>query len=62
MEHRETLTTGAHAAIQGGFTTVFVVPNTTPIIDNKSQVTYIKQHSQELPIHILPIGALSKKN
>jgi dihydroorotase len=61
MEHRETLTTGSNAAIQGGFTTVFVIPNTTPVIDNKSQVTYVKQHSQELPIHILPIGALSKK-
>ncbi len=61
MEHRETLTTGSNAAIQGGFTTVFVVPNTNPVIDNKSQVTYVKQHSQELPIHILPIGALSKK-
>jgi len=61
MEHRETLTSGANAAIQGGFTTVFVVPNTTPVIDNKSQVSYVKQHSQQLPIHILPIGALSKK-
>jgi len=61
MEHRETLTTGAAAAQNGGFTTVFVLPNTQPVIDNKSQVTYIKQHSQDLPIHVLPIGALSKK-
>jgi dihydroorotase len=61
MEHRETLHTGAEAAQQGGFTTVFVIPNTQPVIDTKSQVTYIKQHSQDLPIHILPIGALSKK-
>ena len=61
MEHRETLNTGSNAALQGGFTTVFVVPNTSPVIDNKSQVTYVQQHSQDLPIHILPIGALSKK-
>ncbi len=61
MEHRETLATGAAAANKGGFTTVFAMPNTNPVIDNKSQVTYIKQHSQDLPIHILPIGALSKK-
>jgi len=61
MEHRETLHSGAAAAQQGGFTTVFVLPNTQPVIDNKSQVTYIKQHSQELPIHVYPIGALSKK-
>jgi len=61
MENRETLSTGANAALQGGFTTVFTLPNTQPIVDTKSQVTYIKQHSQELPIHILPIGAISKK-
>ena len=61
MEHRETLITGAAAAQQGGFTSVFVLPNTQPVIDNKSQVTYIKQNSQDLPIHIFPIGSLSKK-
>ena len=61
MEHRETLQSGAAAANQGGFTTVFVMPNTNPVIDTKSQVTYIKQHSQDLTINILPIGALSKK-
>jgi dihydroorotase len=61
MEHRETLSTGAAAAQHGGYTTVFVVPNTKPVIDTKSQVTYILQNSQHLPIHILPIGAISKK-
>lgn len=61
MEHRENLQTGAEAARMGGFTTVFVIPNTQPVIDNKSEVTYIKQHAQDLPIHILPMGALSKK-
>jgi dihydroorotase len=60
-EHRETLKTGAAAAQAGGFTTVFVVPNTQPVMDNKSQVNYIVQQQQHLPIEILPIGALSKK-
>ena len=31
MEHRETLTTGAAAAQNGGFTTVFALPNTQPV-------------------------------
>lgn len=60
-EHRETLVTGADAAQAGGYTTVFVVPNTQPIIDHKSQVNYIVQQQQQLPVHILPIGALSKQ-
>jgi dihydroorotase len=60
-EHRETLQTGAAAAQAGGYTTVFVVPNTQPVIDNKTQVNYIVQQNHQLPIHVLPIGALSKK-
>lgn len=60
-EHRETLKSGASAAQAGGFTAVFVVPNTQPVIDNKTQINYIVQQQQALPIQILPIGALSKK-
>ena len=60
-EHRETLVSGAAAAQAGGFTTVLVVPNTQPVVDNKTQVNYIIQQNQQLPIHVLPIGALSKK-
>jgi dihydroorotase len=61
MENRETLASGAAAAQKGGFTTVFNIPNTQPVTDNKSQVTYTKQQSNHLPIHVYPIGALSKK-
>jgi len=62
MENRETLASGAAAAQKGGFTTVFNIPNNQPVTDNKSQVTYTKQQSNHLPIHVYPIGALSKKS
>ncbi len=61
LEHRENLQSGAEAAQQGGFTTVFTLPNTLPVVDTKSQVTYIKQHNESLPVNVLPMGALSKK-
>ena len=61
LEHRENLQSGAEAAQQGGFTTVFTLPNTLPVVDNKSQVTYIKQHNESLPVNVIPIGAISKK-
>ncbi|MCZ2222337.1 MAG: dihydroorotase [Chitinophagales bacterium] len=60
FEYRETLETGSKAALAGGFTNVFVLPNTFPVIQNKSQVEYIIQKSKQLPINISPIGALSK--
>lgn len=59
-EYKETLETGADAAAAGGFTDVFVVPNTKPVTDTKSQVNYIKSRSQGL-VQIHPIGAISKK-
>src|SRR5882757_5977286 len=59
-EYKETLETGAHAAAAGGFTDVFVIPNTRPVIDSKSQVEYIRGKSASLPVNIRPIGALTK--
>jgi dihydroorotase len=61
LEHRENLQSGAEAAQQGGFTTVFTLPNTLPVVDTKSQVTYINQYNNSSPINVLPIGAISKK-
>ena len=59
-EFKETLDTGARAAAAGGFTDVFVIPNTRPAIDTKSQVEYIRRKSETLPVDIYPIGAISK--
>jgi dihydroorotase len=61
FEHRETLESGADAAASGGFTQVFVIPNTNPVIDSKGQVEYIIQKSKELPVTISPLGAVTKK-
>ena len=59
-EFKETLQSGALAAAAGGFTTVMVIPNTFPVVDNKSQVEYIVQ-SRNHPVTIHPIGAVTKK-
>ena len=59
-EFKESLTTGAAAAAAGGFTDVFVIPNTNPVIHSKSTVEYIVQKGQSLPVNIHPIGAITK--
>ncbi|HXB06498.1 MAG TPA: dihydroorotase [Puia sp.] len=59
-EHKETLTTGANVAAAGGYTDVFVLPNTKPVVDSKSQVEYIRRTAASLPVNIHPIGALTK--
>jgi len=60
FEYRETLESGAAAAAAGGFTQVFVLPNTNPCVQNKSQVEYIVQKSKHLPVTIHPLGAVTK--
>ena len=59
-EYKETLETGAQAAAAGGFTDVFIIPNTKPVIQDKSAVEYIKQKSRDLPVTIHPLGAVTK--
>lgn len=58
-EYKETLETGAAAAAAGGYTRVLVLPNTKPVVHNKSQVEYLVQKSKNLPVEILPIGSVS---
>ena len=60
LEYKETLETGAAAAAAGGYCRVLVVPNTQPAVHNKPQVEYIVQKSKNLPVSILPYGAISK--
>jgi dihydroorotase len=60
-EFRETLETCANAAAAGGFTQIFVLPDTNPVIDNKTQVEYVKQKSNNLKIQVHPLGSITKK-
>ncbi|GAC1395416.1 MAG: dihydroorotase [Sediminibacterium sp.] len=60
FEFKETLETGAAAAAAGGFTQVFTLPNTQPVIDTKTQVEYIIRRSATLPVNIHPLGAITK--
>src|SRR6478672_7687411 len=59
-EFKETLETGAEAAVAGGYTQAFTLPNSNPVVHNKSQVEYVVQKSKSLPLKILPIGAVTK--
>lgn len=60
QEFKETLETGANAAAAGGFTEVMLIPNTQPVVFNKSQVEYLIQKSKSLAVGIYPIGAITK--
>ena len=59
-EFKETMDTGAAAAAAGGYTDVFVLPNTKPVVDSKTQVEYIRRGSTPLPVTVWPIGAVTR--
>ena len=59
-EDKETLESGSMAALAGGFTRVCVMPNTNPPIDSPEVIRYIVDRSEECPIYIHPIGAITK--
>lgn len=60
MEFKETLESGANAAATGGFTDVMLIPNTEPVVSNKSQVEYLLQKAKGLLVNIHPIGSITK--
>ena len=59
-EDKETLESGSLAALSGGFTRVCAMPNTNPPIDSPESVNFIIEKSKDLPVHIHPIGAVTK--
>ncbi|MFA9214159.1 MAG: dihydroorotase [Candidatus Methylacidiphilales bacterium] len=60
-EHKESLTSLSEAAIAGGFSTVCVLPDSDPTINNKSAVEYVINKSKQLSAQLLPYGTLSQK-
>jgi len=60
-EHRETLESASHAAAAGGVTTIVVMPNTDPVIDEPSLVDFIRRRAvATAKVHVLPMAALTK--
>jgi dihydroorotase len=58
--HKETIASGARAAAAGGFTTVFCMPNTSPVADNPSTIAWIKDRAAETAcVNVVPSGAIS---
>jgi dihydroorotase len=59
--HKETIASGARAAAAGGFTTVVCMPNTSPVADTPSTITWIKDRARDTAsVNVLPSGAISK--
>ncbi|MAB12475.1 dihydroorotase [Parvibaculum sp.] len=60
-EHRETLALTSQAAAAGGVTTVIVMPNTDPVIDDVALVDFMERRARDTAIvNVHPMAALTK--
>ena len=59
QEHKETIASGAAAAVAGGFTGVACMPNTDPINDHAGITQFIIKKAAEANLaRVYPIGAV----
>ena len=59
-EFKEDLISAANAASAGGYTHITALPNTLPVLQHKADLAFIAAKAQNLSVHILPYGAITK--
>lgn len=58
--YKEDIYTGAKAAAKGGFTTVVLMANTKPTVDNEETLRYVIDKGSETDIHVLTCASITK--
>lgn len=59
-EHKETIASGAMAAVAGGFTSICAMPNTDPVIDSPATVGFVAAAGRAAGFaRVYPVGAIS---
>src|SRR2546423_9000473 len=60
-EYKETIASGASAAVAGGFTSICAMPNTDPVNDNPAVTSFIVEQSGTVGLaNVFPVGAITK--
>jgi dihydroorotase len=59
-EYKETIATGSRAAAAGGYTSICPMPNTKPVTDSGSMISWVlEKAAREAVVNILPVGAIT---
>ena len=58
--HKEDINTGAMAAAAGGFTTIVLMANTKPCVDNEDTIEYVISRGKQTGIKIYTVANLSE--
>ncbi|HEX8709363.1 MAG TPA: dihydroorotase [Pyrinomonadaceae bacterium] len=61
QEYKETIATGAAAAVAGGWTSVCAMPNTDPVNDSPAVTRFIIEQAERAGLaNVFPIGSITK--
>jgi len=61
-EYKETIATGTEAAAAGGFTAVACMPNTKPVLDSESSISFVVNRAMGAKARVYPVGAISHES
>lgn len=60
-EHRETIASASRAAAAGGVTSVLMMPDTMPVIDDVALVEFVRRTARETAqVNVFPVAAVTK--
>lgn len=62
LEHREDLTSVARLAAASGFTEIAVLPNTTPSVQTKNEISYITRNNENRVVQIHAMASVTRNN
>ena len=58
--YKEDIETGAKAALKGGFTSVVLMANTKPTVDNEETLAYVLEKGAKTDLHVYTCAAVTK--
>ena len=58
--HKEDIETGARAALRGGFTSVVLMANTKPAVDNEDTLKYVLDKGAKTGLHVYTCATITK--
>jgi dihydroorotase len=62
LEQKEDLDSVSRAAAAGGFTALAVLPNTSPCVQTKNEVSYLTRGNETHLVQIYPMAAVTRNN
>ncbi len=62
LEHKEDLYSVTKAASAGGFTEIAVLPNTSPSVQTKNEISYLMRNNENRLVQVHPLASVTRNN